>query len=125
MNTKPQILVTNLDLSTSEEDLEALFAEFGEVETITMGLDPKPDVLTKCALIYMPDADEADGAMEELRGEWVDGKQLKIKLYEGDDIPFIANDTEEEGNLLLEEDFTEWEGDDDDDSATSQEDEDA
>lgn len=78
------ILVSNLDSITSEEDLQALFGEFGEVESLTLNDEPDPEKDTYSAQVIMTFRDEAEAAVEELNGEQIDGNWLYVRFTEQD-----------------------------------------
>lgn len=70
------ILVSNLDRSSTEDDLFDLFDEFGEVESVTCHTSMKVD--SKVAIVVMDDDFEAQEAINELNGEWFDGKVIRV-----------------------------------------------
>jgi RNA recognition motif-containing protein len=73
------IRVSNLDRSTSADDLWDLFAEFGDVEEVEINEAPDPGKDTFTAWIEMPYDSEAEEAISELRGERIDGKALTVR----------------------------------------------
>ncbi|MFK7970766.1 MAG: RNA recognition motif domain-containing protein [Bacteroidia bacterium] len=84
MSNKLQILVTNIDPSTSEEELDALFADFGEVEETYLHDEPVIGDRSYAAIITMVDEDEAQEAFQEMKGEWLDGRQINIAWFNGE-----------------------------------------
>ena len=98
------IRVSNLDRSTSADELWDLFAEFGEVEEVEINEDPDPGKDTFTAWIGMPFDSEAEEAISELKGERVDGKALSVR----------ASNLEERESSASEEAVVEEESDWDD-----------
>lgn len=79
-----KILVSNIDPMTSEEDILALFEEFGSVESAILRDEPDPDKDTYTAEISMEYDDEAESAIEELNGEQIDGRWLYVRFEDQD-----------------------------------------
>ncbi len=77
-----KILVSNLDLITSEEDLQALFEEYGDVESAFIREEPDPDKDTFTGEVVMAFEDEAEAAVQELNGEQIDGRWLYVRFVE-------------------------------------------
>lgn len=73
------IKVSNLDRSTSEEELIRLFEEFGEVSDVTRGEFPDPGKDTFSAFVEMPYSSEAEEAIDELDGDRIDGRFIKVR----------------------------------------------
>ena len=112
-----QIKITNIHPSTTEEELEGLFAEFGEVDEIYLNEEPEPGKRTYAAIITMGSEDEAREAFGELKGEWVDGNQLGLAWYtneeEGTESPSDSegeenSDDEDENLISWDEPENEW-----------------
>lgn len=78
------ILVSNIDPITSEEDIFSLFEEFGEVDSAVIRDQPDPDKDTFTAEVVMPFEDEAENAIAELDGEQIDGQWLYVRFVEQD-----------------------------------------
>lgn len=79
-----KILVSNIDPMTSEEDVLALFEEFGYVESASLREEPDPDKDTYTAEVEMDYDDEAETAVEELNGEQIDGRWLYVRFIDQD-----------------------------------------
>lgn len=73
-----KIHVSNIDRSTSEDELFEIFEEFGEVTSVTLNDDPDPGRETFSAIVIMPSAIEAREAIIELNGENIDGRNLRV-----------------------------------------------
>ncbi len=81
------IRVSNLDRSTSADDLWDLFAEFGEVEEVEINDEPDPGKLTFTGWVVMPFEADRDEALSELKGERVDGRVIQIFLVKNKEEP--------------------------------------
>lgn len=72
------IYIYNLDRSTDEDELRELFEEFGEVDTIRKHSEPDPELDTFSAVVNMPYKEEAEEAIQELHGESIDGRDIRV-----------------------------------------------
>lgn len=72
------IYIYNLDRSTEEDEIRELFEEFGEVDTIRKNSMPDPEKDTFSAVVTMPFKDEAEEAINELHGEFIDGRDIRV-----------------------------------------------
>ena len=71
------VYVGNLPFSTDSADLEALFAQYGEVESAAVITDRETGRGRGFGFIEMPDA-EANEAIENLNGSDYGGRQLTV-----------------------------------------------
>ena len=72
------IYVGNLPFSTSNDDLNNLFAEFGEVTSAKVIRDKFTDRSRGFGFVEMENDEEADKAIAELNSKEIDGRALKI-----------------------------------------------
>ena len=72
------IYVGNLAFSTNNADLEALFAEHGEVTKAQVITDRDTGRSRGFGFVEMASADEANEAMRALNGRNVDGRDLTV-----------------------------------------------
>jgi RNA recognition motif-containing protein len=72
------IFVANLAYSTTEEDLRQLFEGYGAVETIRLATDRDTGRPRGFGFVEMPDAREAQAAIDGLNGTSLDGRPLTI-----------------------------------------------
>ena len=72
------IYVGNLAFSTNDADLEALFAEHGEVSSARVITDRDTGRSRGFGFVEMPSTDEANEAIRSLNGRNVDGRDLKV-----------------------------------------------
>jgi cold-inducible RNA-binding protein len=72
------IYVGNLAFSTSNADLEALFAEHGEVTNAQVITDRETGRSRGFGFVEMASTDEARDAIRSLNGRNVDGRDLKV-----------------------------------------------
>lgn len=72
-----KLYVGNLSFQTQESDLDALFAEFGEVESVRIITDRTTGQSRGFGFVELSD-DAARKAIEELNGKEVDGRALTV-----------------------------------------------
>ena len=77
------IFVAKLSSSTTSEDLQALFSEFGEVTKASVILDRDTGEPRGFGFVDMPDADSARNAIKTLDGASIQGRNIVVK--EADD----------------------------------------
>ena len=71
------IYVGNLDFATTQEDLEALFSEFGAIENARI-ISDKMSGRSKGFGFVEIDADKAQAAIDALDGKEVNGRAIKV-----------------------------------------------
>ena len=74
-----KLLIRNLSRSTSETELQALFATHGVVQSCTIVLDKKTGLSKGFAFVDMPKAGAAKAAMKALNGSRIDGNKIRVK----------------------------------------------
>jgi RNA recognition motif-containing protein len=74
-----KILVRNLDRSTTEDELNALFVAFGGVQSSTLVLDKDTGVSKGFGFIEMPNAGEAKAAIKTLNNTTVGSQIIRVK----------------------------------------------
>ena len=74
-----KLLIRNLARTTTEGELQAMFAVFGAVQSCNLVLDKKSGGSKGFGFIEMPRAGEAKAAMKSLNGKVVDGSTLRVK----------------------------------------------
>jgi RNA recognition motif-containing protein len=67
-----KLYVGNLNFSTTEEELEALFVNYGNVQNVKI-VEGRG-----FGFVEMSDSDEAEGAIEKLNGSEFKGRALKV-----------------------------------------------
>ena len=72
------IFVGNLSFQTSQDELQAAFAQFGNVERVNIVTDRDTGQPRGFAFVEMTDAGEADRAIAALNGHELDGRALNI-----------------------------------------------
>ncbi len=77
--TQMNILVRNLARSTSKEQLMALFAPFGRIESCELVLDKDTLKSKGFGFVAMAKDKDAKAAIVALNGEEVDGKRIRVK----------------------------------------------
>lgn len=73
-----QIYVGNMSYGTTEESLGALFAQYGEVNSIKLITDRETGRMKGFGFITMNDDSAAQNAIEELNGKEFEGRTLRI-----------------------------------------------
>ena len=73
------IYIGDLSLSTTEDALKSLFAEFGDVESVKVITDRNSDRPKGFGFIEMPNNSEADQAIKALNGNRVDGNNIIVR----------------------------------------------
>lgn len=72
------IYVGNLDYKVTEEDLNDLFSEFGEVESARIITDKYNGRSKGFGFVIMEDDSEAKSAIEALNGKSVNDRELSV-----------------------------------------------
>lgn len=72
------IYVGQLPYSVTENDLKAMFTEFGELGSVKIIPDRMTGRSKGFGFVEMPSNSEADRAIKALNGKMVDGKSIKV-----------------------------------------------
>ena len=72
------IYVGNLSYGITEEDLRALFAEFGDVSSAKLIIDRETNRSKGFGFVEMSSDDAANKAIDELNGREVSGRALRV-----------------------------------------------
>ncbi|MGA8215795.1 MAG: RNA-binding protein [Candidatus Sulfotelmatobacter sp.] len=72
------LFVANFDKQTDEDDLQALFSNYGTVFDVSMFRDRDTDEPLGYAFVEIPDVRSAERAIEHLNGRWWKGRKLKV-----------------------------------------------
>jgi len=72
------IYVGDLSYDVTEDDLKAVFSEFGEVDSVNIIKDKFSGRSKGFGFVEMPDNSEADKAIEALNGTELKGRNLKV-----------------------------------------------
>lgn len=73
-----QIYVGNMSYGTTEENLGALFAQYGEVASVKIITDRETGRAKGFGFITMDDDSAAQNAIEELNGNEFEGRTLRV-----------------------------------------------
>ncbi len=76
------LFVAKLDYGVRNEDLEELFADFGEVESAFVVYDRALGRSKGFGFVNMPNDEEAKKAIEALDGKMFAGKEIVVKQAE-------------------------------------------
>lgn len=77
-----KLLVRNLARTTTENELKALFAEHGVVESCNLVLDQETGKSKGFGFVEMPDIDEAATAISALNGTKIAKSKVRVKAAE-------------------------------------------
>ena len=72
------IYIGNLSSTITGNDLQAMFAEFGNVETAKVIMDRRAGRSKGFGFVEMPSNSEADQAIKALNGKFMDGHNIKV-----------------------------------------------
>jgi RNA recognition motif-containing protein len=72
------IFVGNLNYSTTEESLQALFEAYGQVASAKIIMSRETGTSRGFGFVEMPDDQEGQAAIEALDGRELDGRALKV-----------------------------------------------
>ena len=72
------IYVGNLSNDLKEDELKAMFKEFGEVESVKIIKDRFSEQPRGYGFVDMPSNSEADQAIKALNGTWMNGASIKV-----------------------------------------------
>ena len=77
-----KLYVGNLSYSTTEESLNALFAQFGEVLSTAVIKDRAPGQSKGFGFFELADEAAADKAIEEWNGKEFEGRRIRVNVAE-------------------------------------------
>ena len=83
------IYVGNLSYGITEEDLRALFAEFGDVSSAKLIIDRETNRSKGFGFVEMSSNDAANKAIDELNGREVSGRALRVNEARPRDEAFL------------------------------------
>jgi RNA recognition motif-containing protein len=76
------IFIANLNFKVQEEELREIFEAYGEVESARIISDRSTGRSKGFGFVEMPNAEEAEKAINELNNSEVDGRNLVVKVAE-------------------------------------------
>jgi RNA recognition motif-containing protein len=74
----PRLFVGGLPYTTTEEELKALFAQSGAVDSVTIVTDRYTGRSRGFGFVEMPSAEEAQAAIRRLNGQQVGGRTITV-----------------------------------------------
>jgi len=77
-----KILIRNLARETTEQELKAMFTEFGMVQSCTLVLDNETGKSKGFAFVEMPKIGEVKVAIKKLNNKEVAGNKIRVKKAE-------------------------------------------
>ena len=84
-----KLYVGNLPWSTADSDLEAMFGEFGSVQSASVITDRETGRSRGFGFVEMNDSEDCKRAMNELNGKQLESRALKVN--EANDKPKRAS----------------------------------
>ena len=72
------IYIGNLSFTVTGDDLQAMFAEFGNVQEAKIITDRRTNQSKGFGFVEMPSNAEADQAIKALNGKFIDGRNIKV-----------------------------------------------
>ncbi|MEK7993872.1 MAG: ATP-binding protein [Planctomycetota bacterium] len=79
------LFVGNVDPSTTEAELRAVFQRFGNVRKVIMNWDKRPGIPSKYAVLWLESADEVNRALDILYGFRLGGRELQLQRFRARD----------------------------------------
>ncbi len=76
------IYVGNLSWNLNESDLQNLFSEFGDVESVKIIFDRDTNRSKGFGFVEMSDNDSASKAISALNGKELDGRNIRVNMSE-------------------------------------------
>jgi RNA recognition motif-containing protein len=77
-----KLLIRNLDRLTTEEELKALFLEFGTVQSCNLVIDKDSGASKGFGFIEMPKSGEAKAAIKNLNDKSIGNNKIRVKKAE-------------------------------------------
>jgi RNA recognition motif-containing protein len=77
-----KLIIRNLDRSTTEDELNALFQKYGTVQSCDLVLDKITGGSKGFAFVEMPSSGEAKAAMKNLNNMTVANNKIRVKRTE-------------------------------------------
>jgi cold-inducible RNA-binding protein len=77
-----RLFVGNLSFQTNADQVREVFAEFGGVEDVHLVTDRETGRSRGFAFVTMATSDEANKAIQEMNGQQLDGRPLRVNLAE-------------------------------------------
>jgi RNA recognition motif-containing protein len=74
-----KLLVRNLARTTTEEELRAMFSEYGTIQSCNLVMDEKAGTSKGFGFVEMPKIGEAKAAMVNLNYTDVEGNRIRVK----------------------------------------------
>ncbi len=75
-----KIIVLNLPRSLTKEQLQELFQSYGKVSSCTLVMDKYKGASKGFGFVEMPDAAQANAAIEALHNKKIDNFKIRVKL---------------------------------------------
>jgi len=82
MKNKPTstVYISNLSYKRDRNGIKSLFSRYGKIKHIKIIVEPKTNQSRGMAFVEMNSIDEATSAIEELDGQVIDGRTVKVNF---------------------------------------------
>lgn len=77
-----KLLVRNLDRSTTEEELNVIFQEFGKVQSCNLVIDKVSGESKGFCFVEMPKVGDAKAALKNLNNKTIGSNKIRVKKAE-------------------------------------------
>ena len=74
-----KLLIRNLARTTTEEEIKAMFSEYGTIQSCNLVMDEKAGISKGFGFVEMPKIGEAKAAMVNLNHTDVGGSRIRVK----------------------------------------------
>ena len=74
-----KLLIRNLDRSTTEEELKALFQEYGTIQSCDLVMDGDSGSSKGFGFVEMPKIGEAKAAIKNLNNKTIGSNKIRVK----------------------------------------------
>ncbi|MBI5041679.1 MAG: RNA-binding protein [Gammaproteobacteria bacterium] len=93
-----KILVRNLSRKTTEEELLALFKEYGDVQYCKVVIDKATGISKGFGFVEMPRAGEAKAAIKQLNARDIGGNIIRVKTADKNKADVTGKDSDAPGS---------------------------
>jgi len=97
-----KLLIRNLDRTTTEKELRALFIQYGRVQSCDLVLDKATGKSKGFAFVEMPKVGEAKVAIKKLNNMDVAGNKIRVKRAENKAVDKVEDKVEDKVDVAEE-----------------------
>ena len=74
------IFVARLNYDTTEQDLQSLFEQYGDIDSVKIIMDRDTGRSKGFGFVEMPNEEEGQAAIRDLNGTDLDGREIVVKV---------------------------------------------